>query len=180
MDTKTKISSNRQKKQAIVAEVSEKVSKAKGFVFTNYQGLTHHQLEALKRAMKKLDAEYVATKNTLLLRALKDGNVALEENEAFEGATATLFIYNDPIEPIKELSKSIKALERPVIKFGVIEGKRVDSAQVEKLATLPPLNVLRAQLVGNLQSPLAGLHRSLNWNLQKLVFALNAIQQKKQ
>lgn len=175
----TKISANKQKKQAIVAEVSTKVQKAKGFVFTDYQGLTHHQLEALKRAMRKLEAEYVATKNTLLLRSLKEGNVPLEENEQFQGSTATLFIYNDPVEPIKELAKTIKTLEKPVIKFGFIEGRRVNADQVNKLATLPPLNVLRAQLVGNLQAPIAGLHRSLNWNLQKLVLTLNAIQQKK-
>ena len=67
------ISKVRQKKEAIVAEVTAKVQKAKGFVFTNYQGLTHQQLEAIKRAMRKLDAEYVATKNTLLKRSLIEG-----------------------------------------------------------------------------------------------------------
>ncbi len=181
MDTATKISANKNKKAAIISEVTAKVKKAKGFVFTNYQGLTHHQLEDLKRGMKKLDAEYVATKNTLLKRALQEGTDSSQLiTDNFDGPTATVFMYKDAVEPIKELTKSIKALQLPVIKFGIIEGKRVDAAQIERLATLPPLNVLRAQLVGNLQSPIAGFHRALHWNLQKLVLTLSAIQQKKQ
>lgn len=176
----TKVSSNKQKKQAIVAEVTAKVEKAKGMVFTDYQGLTHHQLEAIKRAMRKMDAEFVATKNTLLLRALKEGKAKMKEEETFEGPTATLFIYNDVVEPIKELAKSIKAVQLPKIKFGIIEGNLVTANQVERLATLPPLNTLRAQLLGQLQSPIAGFHRALHWNLQKLVLTLNAVKEKKQ
>ena len=181
------ISKVRQKKEAIVAEVTAKVQKAKGFVFTNYQGLTHQQLEAIKRAMRKLDAEYVATKNTLLKRSLIEGfklslpkvDQSLAENLNFDGPTATLFIYNDPIEPIKELTKSIKAHNLPVVRIGIIDGQMLDASQIDRLSKLPGFNVLRAQLLGQLQSPISGLYRALNWNLQKLVLTLNAVKEKK-
>src|SRR5688500_8304661 len=92
-------SKNRLKKVDIVIELTEKVEKSKGMVFTNYQGLTHHQLEALKKAVKKLDAEFVATKNSLILRAL-EGKVDTEsEKDKFTQPTATLFLYSDIIEP---------------------------------------------------------------------------------
>ena len=62
---------NRQKKEKIVAKLKEKIGKAKGLVFTNYQGLTHVQLEKLKNAVKPFNADLVVTKNTLLFRSLQ-------------------------------------------------------------------------------------------------------------
>ena len=172
-------SKNRLKKVDIVTELTEKVEKSKGMVFTNYQGLTHHQLEAMKKAVKKLDAEFVATKNSLILRAL-EGKVDTEsEKDKFTQPTATLFLYNDIIEPLKHLAKTIKELKLPVIKFGVLEGKLITDKEVAKLATLPALPVLRAQLLGQMKAPISGLHRALNWNLQNLVLTLNAIKEKK-
>jgi|SRR5579885_3125155 len=175
----TKISANRKKKEVIVGEIAEKVIKAKGMVFTNYQGLTHQQLETLKRTVKKLEAEYVATKNTLLMRALSDKIDTETNKDKFTQPTATLFLYNDIIEPLKQLAKTIKELKLPLIKFGIIEGKIISDADVNKLATLPPLPVLRAQLLGQMQAPISGLHRALRWNLQSLVMTLNAIKEKK-
>lgn len=173
-------SQNRQKKEVIVAELLEKVAKSKGMVFANYQGLTHHQLEALKRAMRKSEAEFVATKNTLILRAIESLKISEEDKKHFIKPTATLFIYNDIIEPLKHLTKTIKELKLPEIKFGILEGKVITDKQVVQLATLPPLPVLRAQLLGQMNAPVQGLHRALNWNLQQLVLTLNAIKEKKQ
>jgi len=174
-----KDSQNRQKKAKLIAEYTERVDKAKAMVLTNYQGLTHQQLEGIKNAVKKVDADYVATKNSLLLRAL-DGKVDVSsEKEKFTQPTATLFMYNDIIEPLKHLTKTIKELKLPVIKFGILEGKVLTDKEVTKLASLPALPVLRAQLLGQMMSPVSGLHRALNWNLQQLVLTLNAIKEKK-
>lgn len=68
------MSKNRQKKEAIVAELTDKVQKAQSLVFTNYQGLTHPQLEQLKKKLKVLNADLVVTKNTLLKRAIEGSN----------------------------------------------------------------------------------------------------------
>lgn len=174
-----KISQNRQKKEKLIAEYTERVDKAKGIVFTNYQGLTHQQIEGIKKAAKKLEAEYVTTKNSLLLRSLEGKVDTTNEKEKFTQPTATLFMYNDIIEPLKHLTKTIKELKLPVIKFGVLEGKVITNKQVTQLAALPALPVLRAQLLGQMQSPISGLHRALNWNLQQLVLTLNAIKEKK-
>lgn len=172
-------SQNRQKKEKLIAEFLEKVEKSKGMVFANYQGLTHHQLEGLKRAMKKSEAEFVATKNTLILRALESVKLSDEDKKHFNNPTGTLFIYNDIIEPLKHLTKTIKELKLPEIKFGILEGKTITDKDVVKLASLPPLPILRAQLLGQMNAPVQGLHRALNWNLQQLVLTLNAIKEKK-
>jgi ribosomal protein L10 len=67
----------------------------------------------------------------------------------------------------------------PVIKFGIIEGKVVTDEQVTKIASLPPLPVLQAQLLGQMKAPISGLHRALQWNLKSLVMTLKAIESKK-
>ena len=77
MDEVKKISANRQKKIAIVADLNQKLARAKAVIFTNYQGTTHKQLETLKRAIKPLDAEYVVAKNSLILRALDENKIKL-------------------------------------------------------------------------------------------------------
>lgn len=175
--TTNKISQNRKDKEEIVAKLSEKVNKSKSIIFTNYQGLTHLQLERIKKTAKKLEAEYVTTKNTLLKKALGDKINA--EKEKFSEPTATLFIYNEIAQPLKELIKVIKELNLPKIKFGILEGKIITEEEVTKIASLPPLPVLRAQLLGQMKAPISGLHRALNWNLQKFVMTLNAIKEKK-
>ncbi len=175
----SKISTNKQKKIDLVNELSEKVTKSKAIIFTNYQGLTHLQLERIKRAAKKLEAEYVTTKNTLVKRALGDKIDPEADKDKFTDPTATLFIYNDIVAPLKELTNIIKELTLPKIKFGIFEGKQISEKEVEKIATLPPLPVLQAQLLGQMKAPISGLHRALNWNLQSLVMTLNAIREKK-
>lgn len=175
----SKLSGNRQKKEGIVAEVTAKVTKAQAMVFTNYQGLTHQQLEGFKKNLKKADAEYVVIKNTLMKRALHDKNLSEDDHAAFNQPTGTVFMYSDPVEPLKALAKLIKEVDLPKVKFGIFDGKVVNAEGVMKLSTLPPLPVLRAQLLGQMMSPIQGLHRALSWNMQSLVMTLNAIKEKK-
>lgn len=184
-----KISPNRLKKEKIVAGLLEKVNRAKGFVFTGYQGLTHKQLEGLRKAIKALDADFVATKNSLILKAMEarlpspadevnggQGKVKMGE---LKNATATLFLYGDPVMPLKELAKMIKELNLPTIKFGILDGAQMTSEQLLTLSALPSKEVLLTQLVIGLKSPISGLHRALNWNLQKFVMTLKAIEKTK-
>ncbi len=180
-DEAKKISKNKEKKQAIVAELSEKAQKAKAIVFSNYQGMTHQQIEGLKKSIKKADAELVVAKNTLLLRAVETTGLKANDElkSKFQQPSLTLFAYGDAVLPLKEITKLFKAIKLPEIKFGIFEGQVLAENEVIRLSTLPPRDMLIAQVVGGLKSPLYGLHRALNWNLQKLVMTLNAIQAQK-
>lgn len=186
MKDETKISKNkpclsagREKKQQIVAELSEKVAKAKALVFTNFQGMTNVQIEGLKKTLKKVDAELMVAKNTLLFRSLENEKLKIEDKKSFEGPTATLFAYSDPIAAIKELAKTIRKLKLPVVKFGILEEKLLTEAEISRLSTLPSREQLIAQVVYGMKAPIYGLHRALNWNLQKLVLTLKAIEKSK-
>lgn len=170
------ISANKQKKIAIAEDLTTKVEKSKGIFLTNYTGLTHQQLEGLKRAVKKLDGEFVIAKNTLLKRAL--GKKATQE-EVFNQPTAVLFTYNDVVEPLKVIAKLIKEINLPVIKAGYLENQWLSASDVNRLSNLPPKPMLQAQLLGMMKQPIQDLHRALNWNIQSLVISLSAIAQKK-
>lgn len=177
-DTTPKISKNRQAKEAVVAELKDKVGRSKAIVLTNYQGMTHKQLEEFKKGLKAQGAELVVTKNTLLKIAIPQTEEATQLQDLNQ-PTAALFAYDDAILPLKELAKSIKAINLPAIKFGIFEGRIISDAEVTKLSTLPSRETLIAQTVGGLKAPLYGIHRALNWNLQKLVMTLAAVQAKK-
>ena len=177
-----KISPNRIKKEQIVAKLSEKAAKAKGLVFTNYQGLTHKQLENLRKKVQAMDADFVATKNTLLKLSLS-GNQTFNSQLStfnFKNATATLFLYGDPVGPLKEIAKAIKEFNLPTIKFGILDGQALTSDQLLKISALPSRETLLTQLVFGLKSPITNLHRALNWNIQKFVMTLKSIETKKQ
>src|SRR5438045_3741311 len=99
-DETKKISQNRVKKEQLVAEIAQKVGRSKALVFANYEGLTHKQLEELKRGLKKVDAELMVAKNTLLKLALKNAGIdAPEADSALQNPTATLFAYGDVVLP---------------------------------------------------------------------------------
>lgn len=166
-----KISKSRQKKEQIVAEISERAGRAKALVFTNYQGMTHKQLEELKKVLKDLNAELVVTKNTLLARALQILNL--------ENPTATLFVYDDIAMPLKQLAKTLKLLGLPTVKFGILDNQALTGEQVLRIASLPSREILLTQVVGGLNAPIFGLHRVLSWNIQKFVMTLKAIENSK-
>lgn len=170
-----KVSQNRVKKEGIVAKLLDKKAKAKALVFTNYQGLTHKQIEELKKGIKAADAEFVVAKNSLLHKAMPD----IKEIEGLVGPTGTIFAYTDVVAPLKEVAKAIKQFTLPTIKFGILEGEVLTGDQVLKISSLPTRDVLIAQLVGGLKSPIFGFHRALNWNLQKLVMTLSEVQKKR-
>jgi len=175
----TKISANRQKKIEIVTKLNQKLATAKTIVFTNYQGLTHKQLEGLKKTIKPMRAEFVVAKNSLVLLAMAENKIKVDDEKNFEGPTGTLLIYDDIAGPLKALAKLIKELNIPSVKFGVMDGTNLTSEQVLKLSALPSRETLLVQVVVGLKSPISNLHRALNWNLQKLVMTLNAIENSK-
>ena len=171
----------RERKEQIVAELVEKIDSSNGLVFTDYKGITHKQLEDLKKELKKLDATIVIAKNSLLKLSLgKSKNFAdIKDNEALVAPTATLFLQGDMVEPLKKLQKVIKELGLPKIKFGVLEGNLTDEAGVLKIASLPNRDTLIAQFIGTLNSPIQGLVVTLNGTIQKFVMTLDAVAKSK-
>jgi large subunit ribosomal protein L10 len=166
----TYTSKGTQKKIDTVTELTDKVAKAKSIVLADYRGLKHKQLEELRRTLKKLDAQFIVTKNTLLARA------GMAKNE---GATAALFSFTDEVAPLKVLLKFFKSAGSGITKGGLLGSTVLNEADVTRLATIPNRPQLLGQLAGQLNAPIQGLHYALSWNLNKLVWALDAVKKTK-
>ena len=95
------------------------------------------------------------------------------------GPTGVVFAGHDPVAPAKALKTFSDTVKKVGIKGAYIDGKIVDSAQVEQLAKLPPKLELVATLVGTLAGPLRGLVTVLSGNQSGLVRVLDAIREQK-
>lgn len=163
------------KKFEQVKKIQEKVKKAKSMVFVDYKGLTHKQLEEIRKKLLQVKGEFKISKNTLLKIALNK-----KELKDLSGPTGVLFAYEDEISPLAEMALFIKKYQLPKIKLGFFNNTFYNETQVTKLSTLPSKTVLLSQLVGQIMSPLSGLVYVLNSNLQKLVLVLNEVKNKKE
>lgn len=166
-----------QKKIDTVKKLTDKISSAKSVVFADYTGLTHKQLEELRRNLKKVEAEFVVLKNKLMVRAL--GDTAESVKGELTHATAALFSYRDEVSGLKELLKFFKTAAMGKTKGGMLSDKAISTQDVLNLSVLPGREVLIARLAGQLNAPIQGLHRALQWNMLKLVYALDAVKGKK-
>jgi large subunit ribosomal protein L10 len=168
-------------KQAVVAELKTKLSDVKGAVLTNYRGLTVAQDTKLRRKLRDAGVEYRVVKNTMTRIAAKEvGIIGLETY--LEGPTAIAISYTDPVAPAKVISDFIKENKLQVleVKAGIVEGKVIDAAGVKTLASLPPREVLIAQVLAGMQSPIVGLVNVLQGSIRNLVYVLDAVREKKE
>jgi large subunit ribosomal protein L10 len=165
------------KKVQTVTDLTDKVSRAKSIMLVEYQGIKHKQFEELRRNLKKSNAEFVVAKNRLLKKAL--GDKAKKIESLLEQPNASLFAYEDEVAPLKELVKFFKAVGFGKIKGGILGTQILTDTEVTRLATLPTREVLLGNLARQLNAPIQGFHYALNWNLNKLVWALNAVKEKK-
>ncbi len=176
-----------QKKIDTVSLLTDKISRAKAMVFVDYRGLKHKQMEEIRKILKKLEGEFTVAKNRLMVRALaqKRSNLVDEQQGStfakfLTDTTATLFSYADEVAPLKELLKYFKTAGAGIPKGGLLGASVLTDTDVTRLASLPTRHILLSQLVGQLNAPIQGLHYALNWNINKLVWALQAVKSNKQ
>jgi ribosomal protein L10 len=168
----------REEKEKQIQELHEKFNSATVAIMAEYSGLNVEDLTVLRRRLRKTDAEFRVVKNTLAVRA-SEGTPAVEARSAFEGPVAVVFGFADPVPPAKVLKEFADEKELLKIKLGVIEGRLVDSKNIKFIAQLPSREVLVANLVSQLQAPLAGVVWVLEGLMQQLVGTLEAIREQK-
>ena len=164
----------RQKKVEQVQLLTEKLRNAKVAVLTDYRGLTVAQMQDLRSRLRTADVEFRVVKNTMARRAAAEsGNEALESE--LKGPIGIAFGYDDLGTPAKLLADFARATRLKIeIVGGLIEGRVFGPEQVRQLADLPPREVLLAQLLGTLQSPVAQLVATIQAPVQQLVGLLDA------
>ena len=143
-------------KQAIVAQLTEKIQNATAGVLVDYKGITVEEDTALRKECRENDVDYAVVKNTLLRFALN--NTGLSELDDLLNGTTSLALCSDPVAPARVMADYAKKLNGKFeIKGGFMDGKAVDLDTINSLAAIPPLPILQAQVLGTMLAPITGL-----------------------
>jgi large subunit ribosomal protein L10 len=161
----------RAEKEQLVAELSTKLSNAQSLYYTDFTGLNVKRMTELRRRLKRAGVEYVVIKNTLALRAVNESGLV---GEPLKGPTGV--VGKDPVSAAKVLTDFAKEFEdKPAVKGGLLSGRRIDNAQVKRLAALPSREQMLADLAAGMQSPMAAFAGALNGIFYMFVGALEAL-----
>ncbi len=165
-------------KEKIVEELADKLKKQKIAIFSDFRGVSVAKSQALRRSLKKSEAEFAVSKKTLFDLALNKAGSQFKTRE-LEGEIGVTFGYGDQAIPAKILQKFAKENETFKILGGILDGKILTDKDIIKLAKLPSKEVLLASLLVALQSPARGLVNVLGGNTRNLVVVLNKISNNK-
>lgn len=158
-----------------VDNLSEELKNASSVVLLDHTGLTVKNQQELKKRLKKADAKMFIAKNTLFKIAGKKAKLSpdLISDSVLAGPTAFVLGEKDPISPIQIIYKFAKEFEVPNFKVALVEGFFQEKQSLEKLAQLPSKEVLFAQVVGAIASPMYEVIGVLRAKMQELVNILN-------
>ena len=171
----------RPEKVAVVTEVRERFTEADGVILTEYRGLDVPSIAQLRRSLREAGGEYKIYKNSLVRFAVQE--LGLEIEDLLIGPTAIAFIGEkadgspgDAAGVARALKDFARTNDSLIVKGGLLDDKMLSVDELRRLAELPPLDVMLAQLAGAFQAPMAkfagllqALPRDFAYGLQALI-----------
>lgn len=165
----------RAKKEQLLKQYTENLEKSSAMFLTNYQGVSVNELTGLRRKIRAVDGSYTIIKNTLVKKALNEAGLEDHSVETLlEGPVGVSFCYGDPPPVAKALVEFADDVEAFEIKGGLLNDVFLNEEAVENLAELPPLEVIRAQLLGVISAPVSQLVGVVAGSVRQIVNVLDA------
>jgi large subunit ribosomal protein L10 len=151
---------SKQRKEEVINQYVEWLDKSEAVILVEYTGITMKEFDSIRAKVRENGGEFHVLKNTLAKKAFEAREFSLPEG-TFEKSTAAVFAFGDVAGTAKALSDATKSIEFVKVKAGFMDKQALNMAQVKSLASLPPLPVVRAQLLGVIQAPAGKLVRTL-------------------
>ncbi len=171
---------NRTEKQSFVEDFRERLQDSPAIFLTDFTGLDVKSMTVLRDELRKTGAEYLVVKNRLVQRAL-DGMDIPDLTPWLTGPTGVVIGRSGPVEAAKAVTDFAKGhADRPAFKVGILESVVLDPSEIERLAKLPPRDVLLAMVAGVLEAPMAAMAGALEAKLQEMVGLLKALQEERE
>lgn len=170
---------NLEEKKRIAKNLNESFSRAAVVIVTDYKGLDVAAINDLRRKFRKKEVEFQVVKNSLLVRASEDTDVALIK-DIFKGPSAVALSYDDPVAPAKVLTQFAKDHEVLAIKSGVMSGKVLDPNEIKALSALPSWEILVGQFLSVLNNVPTSFLRTMNEIPRRMVNVLQALKAQKE
>jgi large subunit ribosomal protein L10 len=165
----------KEEKERVVADLTERLKNTETLLVADYRGLTMPQIDDLRTKLLEHGARFAVVKNTLTRRAAEaagsDALLAL-----LEGPTAIAFLESDgdPVAVAKALVDAARETRVLELRGGMLEGRPVEATEIESLAKLPPVDVLRGQVLGAITAPLTSIVALFTAPLQDLYGLIDA------
>jgi large subunit ribosomal protein L10 len=165
----------RTEKERVVAELARQLGEAETLMVADYRGLTMPEIDELRGRLLEAGARFRVVKNTLTKLAAEQAGTT-DVLQLIDGPTAIAFLdaEGDPVAVAKVLNEVARANDVLVIRGGLLEGTVVGEDEIKRLATLPPTDVLRAQLAGVVFAPLTTVVGLFAAPLRDLVGVIDA------
>lgn len=167
----------RAKKQEVVKEAEELLGKQTVLFFTKFAGVGVNKLQALRRELRSIGAEFKVIRKTLLQLALKQKNIGANIVD-MPGEVGVIFGYKSEVDPAKAAVKFGKENTTFQIISGFLNGNLMTAQQAVALSKLPTKEQLLGQLVGVLQAPIGNFQGVLSGNIRGLTTVLSEISKK--
>lgn len=168
---------SKEQKAALVEQYADWMDRSEAMILTEYIGLTMKDIDELRQKTREAGGEFHVVKNTL-------GNLAFEKADIpqpsgkLEGSTAIAFAFDDPALMAKSVSDFARSSDFLKIKGGYLEKDALDPQEIKALADLPPMPVLRAQLLSTILAPANQLARILVEPARQVSAVINAFAEK--
>ncbi len=163
----------RKRKEELLTTYEELIRKSQGLILFEYRGLTMKGMDPLRHKIREAQGELHVVKNTLARLALKQAGQPAPDN-LFTATTAVAFAFSDPSAVAKTLTTAARETDFVKIKGALLGPTVLSTREVEALADLPPLPVLRAQLLGLISAPASRLAGVMAGGVRQVVNVVKA------
>lgn len=174
---------NMKKIGVLIKEISENgiktfLKESSAVFIVRYSGLSGPDLNTLRQNLKSVNSALFVVKNSVAKRALSDSEKKVLI-KSIAGPCGLVFIKEEPVDVSRVLCNFSKDHGQLKLEGGFLKDKFLDNNDIESMARLPSKEILRAQAVMLLNSPISGLVTVLHQTLKKFVYCLEQIKQKK-
>ena len=168
---------SKERKEEVLNQYQDWLKNSQAVILIEYTGANMKVMDNLRAKIRDSGGEFHVVKNTLARRAFENNGMELPA-DALTKSTAISFAFRDPASTAKALTEGMKGIEFLKVKGGFMSGQKLTAAQVKSLADMPPLPVVRAQLMGMLQAPAGKLVRTIAEPARGLAAVIKAFSEK--
>ncbi len=164
-------------KQEVLATYDAWFKRSQAVILVEYTGAKMKDMDTIRAKVRESGAEFHVDKNTLARRVFAQHGMIVPDEYLLK-STAVSFAFTDPAATAKALADATKGMAFVKVKGGFMGGQMLNASQVKALAELPPLPVVRAQLLGTLQAPAGKLVRTIAEPARSLAAVFRAFSEK--
>ncbi len=165
-------------KREVVEKLRKDVDEWQAVILSDFSGMSIKEMEDVRGALNESGGSFHVMGNTIIKRALKDTGFS-ELADKISGPNAVAYTTANPVDLIQTLVRKTKIYENLKIKSGAFEKRLLSRDEIRAVATLPPREVLTAQLLSMLNAPLSNFMNVFNAILLKFIYVLKACEEKK-